>query len=210
MAENSYDVRAVRLIKMMPGAAEEKVGKEQTEKPSYICMGHFDEMQVDKLGEGGFSADPLKLLEEDRVSRREGELAYAENCVCSLYILKQMDQAPGEPNSHADEKEEVFSDIKSFWGDSGYEEEETPETFIVVTRIHCDFQKEEERGKTFSRIISEKCQSQTQENARVVYKKIDERERVLGFSCAVEPEGKERQRSGACCMILWSWEIRLP
>lgn len=128
-----YDVRAVRLIKSIHGGP---LGL--TEKVGYISLGHFDFLHVDRLTardsvdspeveevarSQSKKGDPLTIIQDDRKSGREIDLAGSVgnvNQVYTLYILRQL-----EKNARPS--------VERFWS------RET--TYMVVTRIHCQYPK---------------------------------------------------------------------
>lgn len=184
MSENSYDIRAIRFIKTAAG-----ISGEEKEKPSYICLGHFDRMHIDKLNQDGLSTDPLKLLQNDHMSGNEKRFGYPENYVYSLYVLKQI----------SSKKAKSVNAIEVFWN--------ICDTFTVVTRIHCDYQNETEKEESFSQIISKMCRNQTQKSSRVVYQNtnLSRSEYVLDFYCVAEPEGKKTAK--VRCILYDSLEL---
>lgn len=126
-----YNVRAVRFIKT---TAETPILDNQNAR--YICLGHFDMMEIDELGDS-LSDKPLKSIQNDRISGRESEFGYSENYVYSLYMLCEADTP-------------VSSSIQTFWTQES--------VFTVVTRIHCDLD-ESVRAKAFTQVLKDHCLS---------------------------------------------------
>ena len=124
-----YNVRAVRFIKT---TAETPILSNQFAR--YICLGHFDMMEIDELG-GTLSDKPLQNIQNDRVSGRESEFGYSENYVYSLYMLCEADTS-------------VSESIKSFW--------EQESVFTVVTRIHCDLDSRNS-AKAYTQVLKDYC-----------------------------------------------------
>lgn len=128
-----YDVRAIRFIKT---TADNPIKDNQ--RADYICLGHFDMMQIDELKckEGALDY-PLERIRKDRLSGREGEIQCPENFLNSLYVLKCI--CPEEAR-----------EVDGFW--------DAKSTFTVVTRIHCKYFSDSRcPQKPFSTIIEAYC-----------------------------------------------------
>lgn len=173
-----YNVRAVRFIKT---TAETPLLSNQYAR--YICLGHFDMMEIDELGDT-LSEKPLKAIQNDRISGRESEFGYSENYVYSLYMLCEADTT-------------VSDSIQTFW---------TQETvFTVVTRIHCDLD-ESTHAKAFTQVLKDHCLLGAK-NARLV--ELDQSENqngtVIFLKAAVA--GVDSSKESVHCIFYDSLEL---
>lgn len=133
-----YDVRAIRFIK-----SSSKAPIRYNKKARYICLGHFDLMDIDCIA--SYSNEPLSRIQSDRTSGNESKFKYTENHIYSLYILKTADK------SQSKELDDFFKSTS---------------TYTVVTRIHCDYPNTKEI-KPFTQIITEHCLDNKNKSVRV-------------------------------------------
>lgn len=173
-----YNVRAVRFIKT---TAETPILSNQY--ASYICLGHFDMMEIDELGDT-LSDKPLKFIQNDRFSGRESKFGYSENYVYSLYMLCEADTT-------------VSDSIQAFWMQES--------VFTVVTRIHCDLD-ESTHAKSFTQVLKDHCLLGAK-NARLV--ELDQGENqngtVIFLKAAVA--GMDTSKESVHCIFYDSLEL---
>ena len=175
-----YDVRVVRFIKT---TSETPVNVNN--KPAFICLGHFDMMDISKLGE--LTTKPLLEIQKDRDNMGESGYGCTENHVYSLYLLKNVIK-------------ESTNEIQLFW--------DTNTTYTVVTRIHSDYPADWVGEKLpFSTLIEGHCINQTHESARVVYRASEagKRKCVISLDGAVNSEGKTKAKVD--CLFYDSLEL---
>lgn len=161
-----YDVRVVRLIKT---TSENPVNVNRN--ADYICLGHFDMMQISNLGEP--TKNPLIHIQDDRNDIGEGKFGCTENHVYSLYLLKNVG--------------EDLDSLNIFW--------ESEKTYTVVTRIHCDYPSEWKEDKpAFSKTIETYCRTLISPKAGVVFQpsKEDEKSCIISFESAINSKETTR------------------
>ena len=175
-----YDVQAIRFIKT---TTEKPVNENENAK--YICLGHFDMMQISKLGE--YAVSPLPAIKNDRISKEESAFGCTENNVYSLYILR-----------HMPHKE--IEDVEKFW--------ELKTAFTVVTRIHCDCPEECKIGKShFSSTLEYFCSQQNQPSANVVYEKTQEYKGNCVIQLSAYKNRQRKERARVNCIFYDSLEL---
>lgn len=191
----SYDVRAVRLIKSVHGGPVCLTGN-----ADFISLGHFDLLHVDHLrvppasesdqDEGilkfqSSKKNPLALIQSDRRSGREIELVDgidSVNQVYTLYILRQLE-------------EDNLPSVRLFW--------DREDTYMVVTRIHCQYPKGRQKRR-LTQILIDHCRCSQPNPYRVKFRSQDGE--VMVMSSAVD-SNKEGDLEPVYCLFYDSLEL---
>lgn len=138
-----YDTHVIRLIKST--AQRELTGFFSNDRMVYVCLGHFDLIDVKKLQADSPTSSPLEVIRKDslechcKVNDQNGKLTkIEENFAYPLYILRQFEDSA--------EGQNAISNLNIFWS--------LDTNILVVTRLHCD--RIEESSATFPQILSKR------------------------------------------------------
>lgn len=134
----NYDVRAIYFTKSTTENSLQSFY--MAGGGGYICLGHFDMMEVKQLGEdrGRGIEDPLSAIQQDVEHQGGGEDA---NFRYPLYALHQFSQGDIVVE-HAR--------LVQFWDKST--------NYLTVTRLHCDRVKAKPAGRPFTEELIQRCQ----------------------------------------------------
>ena len=88
MSKNTYDIRAVRFVKLSMGSTIPDGEPSGNTVPLYLCLGHFDMMSIIPLCPNYLCTNPLEYLQYDQNMGGERIQGFPENCIYSLYILR--------------------------------------------------------------------------------------------------------------------------
>lgn len=153
----SYDIRVVRLIKSTKNnPLQNYLSPSNEHKSTFICLGHFDIMVIDKLDVRN-NETPLAAVQSDsqcfwtytKDSAGDEDIlfkrALENNYLYPLYAIKQFIGVPNE----SDEGEEAHqADV--FWNIAS--------NYTVVTRLHCEREAGAEK-MPFSQILTDRLKS---------------------------------------------------
>lgn len=141
-----YDIRAIRIIKSTK--RRPLASFLETDASFWICLGHFDIMEINQLASGAQSQKPLDAIRKDSqsyrcIARTENTLeTIEENYGYQLYVLRQF----GE-----DEVDQEKKRLQTFW--------EIDTNFLIVARFHCDRINGSNSTEPFSEILAKRCES---------------------------------------------------
>lgn len=148
-----YDIRAIRMVKST--ARHSLTSYADQEGKGFICLGHFDIMEIRALREenGELAESPLEVIRRDSqdcqsVILKEGHLEeIEENYTHPLYVLRQFETGR--------DAQKDGLELDEFW--------EMDTNYLIVTRFHCDRTDRSSAEDAFSKILSRRCEALNRE-----------------------------------------------